>query len=1421
MLMTLKDRREFRQRRIPIVAALFAFLLTSIVTSTSALAAVTFRAAASAAVGAGGGITATNGSFGERTDCGDITPSLPAGAAGDLLIAQVVARDNNAAVTMPGWSTLFSDNVAGEDYQVFLFYRSATNTAADTNTITQSGTCDHLMARITRFGNVDIAQPLELDAGEPPLVGNSAYSNAGNVDTGAQAIGVANSMLVFASFVADNRRVNEGATFTELYDDADASSRDAEMSLNYRFETTTGTVGPLANFDLQANGNDPNHGVLFAVRPGAQSLSINVPTGTVAGDVMIASVSARPDTLTISPPSGWTLIRQVTQSAANASVLATYSRVAASGEPASYTWSFSGGGFGGAAGGIASFSGVDITTPVDAEAGSATASSLNHTAPSVTTTIANEALLTIHAFTSAATWTPPTGMTEVADVASETVPNAGGISMEMNIESRASAGATGARTAAAGNDADAGATQSVALRATPLTCYLDDFNRADGSPGSDWAVSSSSGSFGSPVVFNNRLRLTDASGNVATLATLQRLFPGAGNRIEVEFDHYAYGGSGADGISLTFSDSSVTPVPGGYGGSLGYAQRTGINGFAGGWLGVGIDEYGNYSNPTEGRVGGPGLEVDSVAIRGSGSGTSGYAYHTGTTTLTPEVDNNGAASPPYHYRIIVDHSNGVNALVSVERDTGSGYVTLIPPYDAKAQAGQAAVPANWILSYTGSTGGATNIHEIDNLQICATTQTAISAIDHFKVAHDGYGINCVDEPVTVSARDASDAILTGYTGSITLDTQTGRGTWVLVSGTAANFADATADDGLATYTFDPADNGTATFALQYRQGTATLDVDAYETATPTTRDDDTEGALLFGPSGFTVTASTLPNPPPSPINDPLGAQTAGTDVALHIAAYGQTPTDSQCGVIESYTGAKSLKFWSTYVDPGTGTTQVTIDGAAGAIGTSEAAAVARPVTFTNGQAQVTAKYKDVGQIRVSMKDDSVADPNLPTGIRGATNNFVVKPARFELTGIARTSDNFSNPGAMDATGAAFIGAGQPFKATVTARDAEGSATPNYGKESTPETVRLIPTLVAPAGGLNPAIGFTTGFGAFANGVATGTDFNWPEVGIITLTPGVGDSDYLGAGDVTGTASGNVGRFTPARYGVVSSAIAPACTTSPPGFTYARQPFDGTMTIQAQTAGGVLTQNYRSGFDTLDPTSELVVVNNQTGSAYDATSASFVAGQTFSDDLSPAKPTGQANLDLQFRWDMPQQAPVDTTVQLSATTDEVTAVAGAPVNLGVTNMRFGRLALRNAFGSELLPLSMPMVAQYYVDNATGFAANGSDGCTAVGTARLDLANNVTDPPLGTPTITTNSGPPATATTVSVINDPVVAGVGNLMFSAPGDGGDGYVNISASLTGVDWLRFDWDGDGVNDNDPSARATFGIYKGSPRNIYLRERY
>ena len=300
-----------------------------------------------------------------------------------------------------------------------------------------------------------------------------------------------------------------------------------------------------------------------------------------------------------------------------------------------------------------------------------------------------------------------------------------------------------------------------------VTCVCDTFNRSSLDPstifGQNWITSESDNTGILPSIAGNAvLRLTDSTGNKAKAATVPAAFPAAGNYISVEFNHYAYNGSGADGIAVTLSDYSVTASPGAYGGSLGYAQQTNIDGFAAGWIGVAIDEYGNYQNPTEGRSGGPGFRQDSVGIRGSGSGRAPgqYPWVAGTAAnLSPGIDNAGSTTraPGHRYQIVVDaRSAGTSpaqTLVAVNRDTGgtgTAYGPLINAFNIyQANPAQAPVPANWQISFTGSTGGSTNIHEVDSLRICASTIVPPSGgvPSGFSVIDEAYG-NPSSSPIT-------------------------------------------------------------------------------------------------------------------------------------------------------------------------------------------------------------------------------------------------------------------------------------------------------------------------------------------------------------------------------------------------------------------------------------------------------------------------------------------------------------------------------------------------------------------------------------------------------------------------------------------------------------------------------------------------
>src|SRR5205823_9232354 len=105
----------------------------------------------------------------------------------------------------------------------------------------------------------------------------------------------------------------------------------------------------------------------------ATSIALSVPAGTQQNDVMLAQIDTKGSSgavPAITAPAGWTLIRN--DASGGAFQQALYSHVATSSEPASYTWTLSLSVA--ASGGIASYSGVDTTTPVDVSGGAASLS---------------------------------------------------------------------------------------------------------------------------------------------------------------------------------------------------------------------------------------------------------------------------------------------------------------------------------------------------------------------------------------------------------------------------------------------------------------------------------------------------------------------------------------------------------------------------------------------------------------------------------------------------------------------------------------------------------------------------------------------------------------------------------------------------------------------------------------------------------------------------------------------------------------------------------------------------------------------------------------------------------------------------------------------------------------------------------------
>ena len=73
-----------------------------------------------------------------------------------------------------------------------------------------------------------------------------------------------------------------------------------------------------------------------------------------------------------------------------------------------------------------------------------------------------------------------------------------------------------------------------------------------------------------------------------------------------------------------------------------------------------------------------------------------------------------------------------------------------------------------------------------------------------------------------------------------------------------------------------------------------------------------------------------------------------------------------------------------------------------------------------------------------------------------------------------------------------------------------------------------------------------------------------------------------------------------------------------------------------------------------------------------------------------------------------------------------------------------------------------------------------------------------------------------------NSPMTSGNAIKTLSAPGEDNRGYIDIRSNIAAnYDWLLGDFDNDGGYDDEASARASFGLFKGSDQIIFRREVY
>jgi MSHA biogenesis protein MshQ len=759
--------------------------------------------------------------------------------------------------------------------------------------------------------------------------------------------------------------------------------------------------------------------------------------------------------------------------------------------------------------------------------------------------------------------------------------------------------------------------------------------------------------------------------------------------------------------------------------------------------------------------------------------------------------------------------------VKIERNTGSGFVTLVPAFNAVAQNGQAAIPSDFLLSLTGSTGGSNNNHEIDNVQICALKSNPIGAqIDHFEFDHTGLGLTCNAETVTIRAcaNVSCSQLFTAPLSATLLPDSATDGVWV--GGNQVSFSGGTAQ-------------------LQLRRNTPGVVTLGVKGSNPTTKPlsktlcrvgsgslSENACSLTFADSGFIFDV------PDKLANKPIN---------VLVKAVKKSDVTQQC-VPSFQSQTKTLNFWSSYQTPSAPISPkaVTINNMA--IGTSSASPTAVNLVFdTNGQASIAVNYPDAGKLQLDA--NYVGSGNEQDLVMIGSDQFVSVPAGL----CVKPVDANASCSSANMMCNVYRKAGQTFGMTVQAMAWEKDGDKDFcsGNLSTPnfsdQGMRLASQVVEPkiaSGGYDGALGVASySHSAQANNLNTISNQTISEVGVFQIAAQA-TPNYLGTASSLNIPIGysaNIGRFVPDRFLVSDISVIPACG----GFNYMDQLFPMSMKLSALNIAGDITKNYFPPFSLA--TAKLVGENNNNGvDLQSRLSALLIKADSWDQGVAMVDASYLANFSRvtpNVATNLYQDGPfesLDIGVQLMdndprpngiysyvASPDMDAATTGNCTNCNAKKistqiLRHGRVVMDNTYGPETEILRMPTRAEYW--NGSSWAINTADSCTLTTYSLASQVDNAGlgynfDPDLVVGQSVTRSGGALT----------FQAGQFELLWQAVTSSGVPYRGqVTAPLDVPPWLEWYWNWNGVSPSvltEPRASAYFGRYRGHDKIIYWRE--
>ncbi|MFW8631556.1 DUF6701 domain-containing protein [Vibrio natriegens] len=1002
----------------------------------------------------------------------------------------------------------------------------------------------------------------------------------------------------------------------------------------------------------------------------------------------------------------------------------------------------------------------------------------------------------------------------------------------------------------------------------PQICINEDFSGEN--PLQNWTVMGRTANTTKPQVVGNRFQVSTNKNDQSTASAYKVTIPSDDNVVQIEFDHYARSSTtnpGGDGIAIVLSDANIPPSPGATGGALGYGVKPDMEGFAGGWIAFGIDEYGNFSSQgsVEPSDTSPGRKKHSIAIRGAGYQASfngspsnawfgGYKFIANNTNVG-SLDEKGGydshdnylagrnSSDVHRYRMMVDSREDIpgrasGVWVSIERRiNNSEWESIIEPFDVMKNFGQPEPPKNFIVSITAGTGLNTNIHEVANLKLCADQFNLEPKIDHFRFEYDGSGDVCDAQRVTLTACMDSECTETYPPSELTNPEE------LEVTLTGLSNAEWQFSNGQSI------SNNTLTFKhqvnLQIRsQGAESvkLGIDRTSIETPNIepikcklngKNDFDPACTMHFDSSITVDVPDKVAALPFFAKD--GSQ-----------QYSSTPFVSLCESVPSMPETdivKDIEMMFAYEQPKSGeTVTVRFKGSNGKLGApvqlnTTGWTTINDVYFTShGKANFDLSYPEVGKISVKarIKDDSDS---------GNFSSFVSFPARLELT-ASSGNKNGTCENIYSGCSTGFTAAGEVFDLTITAYQGDGSIAKNYQEKNIviSNSVKY-PSTGSSAKLLNEKLPessqWSRGSVTFDQSVSDVGAFEFKAQAPIATDENGDELDkslYLGS-NAFKIQDGNltVGRFHPDYFKVTGTEW-----TYPDNqnqSVYMGQNFESVkFEVTAYNANGYTTQNY-GGFanslkadlylaggysDRLSILDSDLESDNWSGAVWSKTWDNSVYWRK---DLSLSSPDGPFNSKLPADKD----SSTETSIALSLNNDgskvsgyvDPTRFLKEGLNstkermvsqqlLSQPDVRFGRIALDDVGVNQGKSVNIPLRVEYWRDNR--FVLNRKDNGTTV-SPTLKSQEPVW-PDDGSDCDILLEGIRTT------VNDGAMREL--IAKQERTDCGrqqaEVWLNLDPSGNNLPWLKYDWDNDGEEEN-PSSVVTFGIHRGNDRVIYRGE--